>query len=108
MTTSTVLARGGEELSYAEQIAGWYAYINNGEYTDEQQDKLADALMAAQVDAFNAMLPGDCFWHPHTSEITGPAAADLSSLGSVDDAMREACAQVTAQFDAIESKALGQ
>lgn len=46
-----VLARGGESLSYAGQIDGWYAYINNGEYTGEQQDKLTDALMAAQEHA---------------------------------------------------------
>ena len=112
MTATTTLARNGGSLSYPVQVDGWYSYINDGPYTEEQQDKLADALMAAQEREFDAMLPPGCFWHPHTSEVTGPADADLDSalagFADIDAAMEAACERVTARFDEIEREALGR
>lgn len=116
--TSTTLARNGESLSLQIQIDGWYAYINAGDYTEEQHEKLASALMAAQEREFDALLPDDCHWSPHTSEVTGPVGTDLEAAlapaatgrheSAVDDAMELACERVVARFDAIEREGLRQ
>lgn len=105
MTTTAVLWRGSE-LSYAENVDGWYAYINGGDYLGDQQGKLTGAPMAAQEDEFDDLLPDNCFWHPHTSEITGPVDAVLDI--DLNEAMREACQVVIDRFEEIEREALGK
>ncbi len=116
--TSTTLARNGGSLSFDVQIEGWYAYINGGDYTQDQQEALASALMAAQKGEFDALLPGGCYWSPRASEVTGPVGTDLEAAlasastgrheSAVDDAMELACERVVARFDAIEREALRQ
>lgn len=115
MTTTTTLDRGGN-LSYSVQIDGWYSYINGGEYTSEQQDKLAEALMSEQEKEFDSMLPDGCFWSPRASEITGPVGTDLDAAlsehagrggSAVDDALEAAGQKVIARFGAIEREAIG-
>lgn len=107
MTATTVLARNGHTLSGDVQADGWMAYINGGDYSDTQQALLAEALMAAQRDAFDAKLPDGCHWYPTTSEIVGPVDAVFGDNFDLDEAMSEAANTVADAFDQIERDALG-
>jgi hypothetical protein len=112
------LARDGGSLSYDEQITGWSAYIDAGDYSDDQRTTLVAALMNAQREEFNALLPEGCVWFPRTSEVIGPVDTDLAAAladlqagqgdDTLDDAMEMACERVIARFDLIEREALGQ
>jgi hypothetical protein len=116
VTPSARLACGAS-LDYSVQASGWYAYIHDGGYTEEQRDRLAGALMAAQEKEFDALLPDGCYWSPHVPEITGPAGRDLEAAlaplaagrhdSAIDDVMELACERVTARFAEIERTALG-
>ena len=107
--TATRTFQYGYQLSYQCQADNWYAYINNGQYDDEQQGKLVAALIAAQEREFDSMLPAGSFWHPHTSEISFPdGAGDLADFGCVQDAMEAAFDRTAARYDDIEREALGQ
>src|SRR5260370_8864148 len=115
---SRTLARNGESLSFHVQIEGWYAYINGGDYAQEQQEALASALMAAQESEFDALLPDGCYWSPRVSEVTGPVGTDLEAAlasastgrheSAVDDAMELARHRAVARFAAINREALRQ
>lgn len=105
MTTTTVLARS-YQLSYAYHADGWYSYINNGEYTSEQQDALVEALMGAQVEELNRHLPKGCYWLPRLGEIHGPATATLDDI-DLELALMAAADAVAARFEDIEAKVLG-
>lgn len=104
--TTTTLARGGDDLIREVQAGGWYDYINGGDYNEQQQDKLAGALMAVQEDAFNAQLPAGCRWHPHTGEITGPAGTELDI--DIPAAMEQARETAAARLGEIERTILAQ
>ena len=105
MTTTTVLART-YKLSIAYQGDGWYSYINNGEYTSEQQDALVEALMGAQVEELNNRLPQGCYWLPRLGEIHGPITATLDGI-NLDEALAAAADAVAARFQEIEARVLG-
>ncbi|TMS00204.1 hypothetical protein [Nonomuraea basaltis] len=104
MTTTTVLARN-YTLGRDYQVDGWMSYINNGEYTDDQQGALAEALMDAQEREFDNLLPDDCHWFPHLSEIHGPIDATLEGL-ELDELLEQASNAVTERFDEIEAETL--
>lgn len=104
MTTTTVLAKN-YKLGRDYQIDGWYGYINGGDYTDEQQSALVEALMDAQEREFDALLPENCFWFPYVSEIHGPTDATLAGL-DLDELMEQAANTVQGRYDQIEAKAL--
>lgn len=105
MTTTTVLARNFK-LGRDYQIDGWYGFINNGEYTDDQQAALVEALMDAQESAFDEMLPDGCHWLPYVSEIQGPVGTSLEDL-DLDDLLEQAGNAASARFDEIEAEAIG-
>ena len=85
---------------------GWSDYIHEADYTDNQNDAMGDALLAAQETEFDALLPEDCQWFRHTGEIIGPAGTELPS--DLDELMREACEAVIAQYETIEAAVLGE
>jgi len=99
---TTTLARG-YRLSYAYQADGWYSYINNGEYTSDQQDALVSALMDAQREEVDNRLPDGCTWLPLLSEIIGPVD---TTIDSVDQIMDDATAAVIDRFAEIERSVL--
>lgn len=104
MTTTTVLARN-YKLGRDYQIDGWYGYINNGEYTDEQQGALVEALMDAHEAEVDGLLPENCYWFPRLSEIHGPIDASLDGL-DLDDLLEQASNTVADRFEEIEAKVL--
>lgn len=106
MTTTTVIARNGSSLSGDTQAAGWAAYINGGDYTDEQQASLVEALMAAQRAEFEARLPEGCHWYPTLSEVHGPVGTDIDDI-DLDDLMGEAVEVVAGRYEQIEAETLG-
>jgi hypothetical protein len=116
MVSTTVLARNGGSLSYDVQIDGWFAFINAGGYTDEQQDALTNALMEAQRERFNSLLPDGCTWFPSTSEIIGPVDADVEAAletvapgrhsDPVDDVMAMVCEEIADRIEEIEQQVL--
>lgn len=104
MTTTTVLARN-YKLGRDYQIDGWYGYINGGDYPDDQQAALVEALMDAQESEFDKLLPDGCFWFPRLSEIHGPISATLEGL-DLDELLEQASNAVAARFEQIEAEAL--
>jgi hypothetical protein len=102
--TTTTLAKN-YKLGRDYQIDGWYGYINGGDYTDNQQAALVEALMDAQESEFDTLLPDNCFWYPHLSEIHGPIDATLDGM-DLDELMEQAANAVQERYDAIEAKAL--
>jgi hypothetical protein len=105
MATTTTLARGGV-LCQQPYVDGWYGYVNSPEYTQEQQDALVVALLAAQRDAFDALLPADCHWYPTTSEIIGPLHASPLDSDDLSAWMEEAAAAAEERFPEIERHTL--
>jgi hypothetical protein len=103
--TDTKMLHTSPSLSSAEHEAGWYAYINSGGYTEAQERKLVEGLMAAQVAAFDVMLPAGCHWEPGLSEITGPADVDPQTWG-IPAMMRAACDEVIYNFQELEQAAI--
>lgn len=106
MTTTIVLARNGTTLSRDYNINGWFSYINNGEYTPDQQDLLVRALMDEQESEFDSLLPADVYWYPRLSEIHGPVDATLAGL-DLDELMKQASKAVSDRFEEIEDDVLG-
>lgn len=104
MTTTTVLAKN-YKLGRDYQIDGWYGYINGGDYSDDQQATLVDALMDAQESEMDKLLPEDCYWFPRLSEIHGPTSATLEGL-DLDELLERASNAVAARFEQIETEAL--
>jgi len=104
MTTTTVLARN-YRLGRAYQAEGWYAYIKDGAYTNEERNALVDALIRAQVKAFNRLLPKGCYWNPRLGEIHGPATASLDGI-DLDLVLAMAADAVAERFEKIETKVL--
>lgn len=105
MATTTVLARR-YKLSYAYQSGGWYHYIKDGAYTNQQRDALVEALMGAQVEELNKLLPEGCYWLPRLGEIHGPTTATLDGI-DLELALMAAADAVAEHFQKIEAKVLG-
>ena len=105
MSTTTILARN-YKLGRAYQSSGWYAYIKDGAYTDEERNALVEALIGAQVEEFNRRLPEGCQWVPRLGEIHGPTTASLNGI-NLDEALAPAADTVAERFEAIEAKVLG-
>ena len=105
MATTTVLARS-YQLSYAYHADGWHHFIKDGAYTDEERGALVEALMGAQVEELNKLLPEGCHWVPRLGEIHGPANATLGGI-DLELALRAAADAVAARFEDIEAKVLG-
>ena len=101
MTTTTVLARN-YKLGRAYQADGWYSFINDESYTDEQRD----ALMDAQVEELDSLLPEGCHWVPRLGEIHGPITATLGGI-DLDEALKAASDAVAERFEQIEADTLG-
>jgi hypothetical protein len=106
MTTTTQLACGSL-LSREEQAGGWYAYINGGDYAAEEQELLVDALMEAQKDEFDTLLPEHCYWFPATSQIIGPVDVE-HDFDDLDEVMTQAAESVIERYEEIEREALGR
>jgi hypothetical protein len=103
MTANTTLARG-YQLGRDYNLDGWMGYVNNGEYTDEQQAAIVEALMDAQEAEVDAKLPENCFWFPRLSEIQGPVGSELDI--NLDDLMEQSSQAVADRYEEIEAKAL--
>jgi len=105
MATTTVLARN-YKLGRAYQSSGWYAYIKDGAYTNEERNALVDALMDAQVEELTKLLPEGCYWLPRLGEIHGPTNINLGDI-NLDEALMMAADAVAERFEKIETKVLG-
>jgi hypothetical protein len=98
----------GSDFSEAVRGDGMLGYINNGEYSDEQQELLATALLDALREEVDERLPGDATWLPATSEFLVDidevdALPDREDMGEL---FAQAWAAVEARFEAIETDAL--
>ncbi|GGM82805.1 hypothetical protein GCM10012275_61630 [Longimycelium tulufanense] len=118
MTITTTWVRD-PSLGEDEVRNDWYAYINNGLYTQDQQEKLVRALLAEQQRELEDLLPDGFAWLPSTSEIIGPVDAELdldaaleaARSGQRDDVIRDVLEvvfnKVAARFEEIEREVLG-
>ncbi|KUJ65433.1 hypothetical protein [Streptosporangium amethystogenes] len=84
---------------------GWYNTINNGELTSEQESALVDALIDAEVDAFEALLPESHYWLIDTSELQYPVG-DAAVLGDLDALLKQAVETVMNRLPEIEARVL--
>lgn len=106
MTTTTATTYGAE-FSQQEQADGILAYINGGDYTQQQQTALAGAMMAALGEEVDRLLPNDVSWHPATSEFVHPVDSDsLPDREAMTDLFHRAWEALEGRFDAIEREAL--
>lgn len=103
--TTTRSSSLGWKFSYSYIADGWLNYINNGEYTSAQESALVDALIDAQVEAFDALLPDDHHWLIHTSELQYPADDDTET-GDLETLLEQSSEAVCARLAEIEAKAL--
>ena len=103
-TTSSPL---GYKFSYDYAANGWYGYINNGELTSEQESVLVKALIDAQVDEFEALLPEGHYWLIHTSELQYPVG-DNTETGDLKALLEQASEAVCERFEEIETEALAK
>ena len=101
-TRSTSL---GWKFSYSYVADGWLNFINNGEFTSAQESALVDALIEAQVEAFEALLPEGHYWSIHTSELQYPAD-DNTELGDLEALLKQSTEAVSSRLPEIEAKAL--
>jgi hypothetical protein len=106
MTTTGVTY--GADFSETAQGNGILGYINGGEYTEEQQDKLATALLDALRDEVNERLPGTATWLPWTSEflVEVDEVDDLPDHEDMGELFEAAWTAVEARYEAIETEAL--
>lgn len=103
--TATRSSSLGFRFSYDYVADGWLNYINNGEYSSAQESALVDALIDAQVEAFDALLPDGHHWLIHTSELQYPADDDTET-GDLDALLEQSSEAVCARLPQIEAKAL--
>lgn len=104
--TVTTATTYGADFSHDKQVDGIHAYINGGDYSDEQQDKLVDAMMAALREEVDELLPEDASWQPATSEFIHPVGGDLPEHEEMREIFEAAWSAVEARFGAIETEAL--
>jgi hypothetical protein len=93
-------------LSYTREEEGWRAYLAEGGYSESERATLIDALMAAVVADFDAMLPDGCHWVPSTSSIVGPVGTDLGGY-DIAEMLRSAGDEVAERRPQIEQAVLG-
>lgn len=102
ITTSTSL---GYRFSRDQVANNWYDHINNGERTPEQESAIVNALIDAQVEAFEALLPESYYWLIHTRELQYPAGDDTET-GDLEALLARSVEAVCARLPEIETKAL--
>lgn len=93
------------KFSYAYVAEGWLNHINNGEFTPEQESTLVDALIEAQVEEFEALLPDGHYWSIQTSELQHPADDD-TEIGDMEVLLAQSSEAVCQRLAEIEAKAL--
>ncbi|MCT2594266.1 hypothetical protein LHJ74_30900 [Streptomyces sp. N2-109] len=102
MTTTSISLPG---KFHTDTLAdGWYAFINSGEYTSEQQDALVKALLEAQVEAANRMLPDGHVWHHMVDELVYPVGDDNEL--DMCEILADATQEVIDSFEAIEARVI--
>jgi prevent-host-death family protein len=104
--TVTTATTYGADFSSDKQTDGIYAYINGGDYSEEQQGKLVDAMMAALREEVDALLPEDVSWQPATSEFIHPVGDELPEHEEMREIFEAAWSAVEARYGAIEAEAL--
>lgn len=95
------------KFSHQYVTNGWYNFINNGEFTTEQESALVDALTSAQVDEFDALLPDEHHWLIHTSELQRPAD-DNTETGDLQALLEQSVEAVCARLPQIEAEVLAE
>jgi hypothetical protein len=106
MTLTREMTLIGSDFNRDEQQAGWFAFINNGEYTSEQQGALVAALMSAQNEAFDALLPERVSWQPYRTILVYDEDAEVPDTEELKEHMEAAVRSVVERFEAIEAEAL--
>ncbi|WP_405413957.1 hypothetical protein [Streptomyces rubiginosohelvolus] len=101
-TTSTAL---GYKFNRDYVANGWYDTINNGELTPDQQSAVVDALIEAEVEEFEALLPEGHYWAIRTNELQYPLG-DTVDVGDLTALLEQAVEAVSARLPEIEAKAL--
>jgi len=87
-------------------IREWQDTLRDGGYTEEELNRLAEALFEATQKEFRKILPEGCWWHPRASEILGPKDLRKKLQDSWEDLLTEALDAVTAQMAQIEDEVL--
>jgi hypothetical protein len=103
--SATTCSSLGYTFSRSYVADGWYNTINNGELTSEQEGALVDALIDAQVEAFEALLPDSHYWLIDTSELQYPVGDD-TELGDLKALLAQSAETVMARLPEIEAKVL--
>lgn len=101
-TTTEIPGPSGDE-----ERRGWYAFVDGGDYSQEVRDRLVDALLLAETNAFNALLPDGWSWYPDAEQIFLPAD-DNTEAPDFGELRREACAAVQARYEEIETAVLAE
>lgn len=97
-TTTTRPAPGIEELNWGE-------YLYEGDYTDNQRERLHNALIDALRAEVASRLPDGWAWYPYVSELLLPVTDRAVEL-DMGEILEQASEAVIARFEEIEAAAL--
>jgi hypothetical protein len=106
VTMDTTATTYGATFSQQAQMDGILAHINGGDYTDDQQGRLSQALFDAHRDEVDERLPQGVTWQPTTSEFLHPVNVEIPERDEMEEIFREAWQAVAARYDEIEAEAL--
>ena len=95
------------ELDGRFQLEGWQDFLGEGNYTEDQMNRLSQALFQAQRDYVDGLLPDGFFWSDGTSEIIGPDHTDVDT-NSFKEIIEDSGNAVITMFEEIELETLGE
>lgn len=102
MTSTTY----GAEYGATSQTNGIHAYIDGGDYTDEQTKELVESLMETLRACVDERLPDGIWWSLETSEFIHPVGADMPDRETVAGIFTASWAEVESVFDELERRVL--
>lgn len=96
----------GAAFSEQEHGQGIMRYLNGGGYSEDQEQRLANALMCEFVEIVNDALPDRVTWQPRTSTFLHPVDVSVPDEESMAELFTRAWVAIDRRFEEIEAVTL--
>lgn len=105
---NTTHARGSF-LDGRINLEGWWDFCGSDAYSPEDVLKMGKALLDAQIEYINSVLPEGFWWSHGTSEIIGPVdGRQYFELEEFEETFRTSGEIIADRFEEIERETLGR
>ncbi|MFJ6316041.1 hypothetical protein ACIQJW_08170 [Streptomyces californicus] len=93
-------------FDHSRIVESWLCTVNNGEFTPKQEKALVDALVDAQVEEFDNLLPDGCAWEIRERGISYTENIDQVEKEDLESYLNQSAEIVLNRLPEIEAKVL--